>query len=199
MRILVATSNKGKLREIKRILEPMGFELLSPEHKLSVEEKGSTFLENAYLKAKAYYEEFGIPALGDDSGLVVEALRGYPGIYSSRFYSLELGGYEEPTPSESEANIRKLLRLLRGEPNRRAKFVACMLLYRGQDGVFAFGECKGEILDRKEGQGGFGYDPIFKPEGYDRSMAQLKSEEKDKISHRGKALRKLATILLKEG
>ncbi len=195
MRVLVATTNEGKLREIRRILEPLGFEVVKPEIKLDVEETGTTFLENAYIKARAYYEEFGIPSLGDDSGLVVESLGGYPGIYSSRFYSLDIGGKEEPYPSETEANIRKLLRLLRGEKNRRASFIAYIVLYTGKGGVFSVGECRGEILHAKAGDRGFGYDPIFRPEGYSLSMAQLEPEEKDKISHRGKALRNLLTML----
>ena len=195
MRVLAATTNEGKLKEIKRIMEPLGFEVVEPKRKLKVEESGTSFLENAYLKACAYYKEFGLTTIADDSGLVVNSLQGYPGIFSSRFYSLDFGGKELPEPSATEANIRKLLRLLKGIEDRGAKFVACVVLYTGDKGLFAEGECKGEILEEKRGEGGFGYDPIFKPEGFEGSMAQLSPEEKDRISHRGKALRKLSELL----
>ena len=195
VKLLVATTNEGKLKEIVRILAPLGFEVIKPPHKLEVEETGETFLENAYLKAKAYYEEFGLPSLADDSGLVIEALGGYPGVYSSRFYSLEIGGRETPEPTESEANIRKVLRLMEGKENRRAKFVAFVVLYWKGKGLLAQGECEGEILKERRGDKGFGYDPIFKPAGMDRSMAELEPEEKDKLSHRGKALRRLASLI----
>ncbi|WP_457600962.1 RdgB/HAM1 family non-canonical purine NTP pyrophosphatase [Hydrogenivirga sp.] len=197
MKILVATTNRGKLKEIRRILEPLGHDIVEPPEKIEVEETGETFLENAYLKAKAFYERFNIPSLADDSGLVVEALKGYPGVYSSRFYSLSFGGEEELTGSKDEANVRKLLRLLRGEENRRAKFVAYVVLYTGEGGFFAEGECRGRIVERPKGEGGFGYDPIFEPEGFGRTMAELSPEEKDEISHRGRALRRLAGLLEK--
>ena len=195
MKILVATSNPGKLREIERILSPLGYEVVKPPEKLDVEETGETFLENAYLKAKAHYEKFKLPTLADDSGLVVESLGGYPGVFSSSFYSLEFGCKEEPSGSADEANIRKLLRLLQGKEDRGARFVAFVVLYLGNKGIFAEGECEGEIVESPRGSGGFGYDPVFRPEGYNKTMAELSPEEKDKISHRGKALRKLAEIL----
>ncbi|WP_461828648.1 RdgB/HAM1 family non-canonical purine NTP pyrophosphatase [Aquifex sp.] len=195
MKLLVATTNEGKLREIKRILEPLGIEVIPPPEKLGVEETGSTFLENAYLKAKAYFEKFRIPTLADDSGLIVEAIAPYPGIYSSRFYEIEFGGKEEIRGSKDEANIRKLLRLLEKEGNRKAKFVAFIVLYTEGKGVFTEGEVIGEITREPRGDKGFGYDPIFKPEGYDKTMAELSPEEKDRISHRGKALRRLVELL----
>ena len=192
--VLLATSNPGKVKEINAILAPYGIRVKLPEEKVEVEEKGTTFLENAYLKAKAYWERFRLPTVADDSGLVVEALGGYPGIYSSRFYSIDFGGIEEGyTPDE--ANIRKVLRLLEGKENRRAKFVACALFYDGGEGLFAFGECKGEITLKPEGGGGFGYDPVFRPDGYEVTMAQLSAEEKNRISHRGKAFRRLARLI----
>ncbi len=195
MKLLVATTNEGKLKEIKRILEPLGIEVVPPPEKLEVEETGCTFLENAYLKAKAYFEKFRIPTLADDSGLVVEAIAPYPGIYSSRFYEIEFGGKEEPKGNKDEANIRKLLRLLENTENRNAKFVAFIVLYTEGKGVFTEGEVRGEITREPRGDRGFGYDPVFKPEGYEKTMAELPPEEKDKISHRGKALRKLVELL----
>ncbi|HIQ49003.1 MAG TPA: RdgB/HAM1 family non-canonical purine NTP pyrophosphatase [Aquifex aeolicus] len=195
MRLLVATTNKGKLREFKRILEPLGIEVITPYEKIEVRESGTSFLENAYLKAKAYYEKFKMPTVADDSGLIVEAISPYPGIYSSRFYEIDLWGKEEIKESKDEANIRKLLRVLKNEKNRRAKFVAVIVFYDKDKGFFVEGEVKGVITESPTGDKGFGYDPIFIPEGYDRTMAELSPEEKDLISHRGKALRKLYRIL----
>ncbi len=195
MKVIAATTNRGKLREIERILAPLGYKVVAPPERLEVEEKGESFLENACKKAQAYYEKFGIPAVADDSGLVVESLEGYPGIYSSRFYAVEYGGRESPEPSPDKANIRKLLRLLEGREDRKAKFVACIVFHSGDYGLFSCGECRGMIAESPRGEGGFGYDPVFIPEGYDRTMAQLSPEEKDSISHRGKALRKLARLL----
>ncbi len=191
MKVIAATSNPGKLREIVRILSPLGFEVIDPPDVLKVEETGSSFLENALIKAKAYFDRFGMPTVADDSGLEVEALRGYPGVYSSRFYSIDFGGQEEVRGSKDEANVRKLLRLLKGVDNRRARFVAWVVLYTGDSGVFGYGECRGTIAEEPRGSGGFGYDPVFVPEGYTRTMAEIPPEEKDRISHRGAALRNL--------
>ncbi|MDQ7038738.1 MAG: RdgB/HAM1 family non-canonical purine NTP pyrophosphatase [Aquificota bacterium] len=195
MKVVLATSNRGKVEEIRRILEPFRFEIIVPEEKLRVEEKGNTFLENALIKAKAYFDRFGLPALADDSGLEVEALGGYPGVFSSRFHSLDFGGIEEVRDSEDEANVRKLLRLMKGEKNRRARFVCWVVLYTGYGGVFGYGECRGTIADSPRGEKGFGYDPVFVPEGFSRTMAEIEPEEKDSISHRGKALRNLIRTL----
>ncbi len=195
MKIIVATTNEGKLAEIERILSPLGFEVCPPPRKLEVEESGDSFLENAHIKARAYHEEFGTPTLADDSGLVVSAIAPYPGVYSSRFYSLEFGGVEEVKTDKDTANIRKLLRLLEKEKDRNAKFVACVVLYRGDKGMFSFGECKGIIAHEPRGNKGFGYDPVFIPEGFDKTMAEVSPEEKDSISHRGKALRNLVDLI----
>ncbi|AAC06551.1 RdgB/HAM1 family non-canonical purine NTP pyrophosphatase [Aquifex aeolicus] len=195
MKLLVATTNEGKYREIKEILSEYGIEVLKPEEKLEVEETGCTFLENAYLKARAYYERYKIPALADDSGLIVEAISPYPGVYSSRFYDIDFGGREEVRTNKDEANIRKLLRLLENTENRKAKFVAFIVVYGGSWGIFAEGEVRGEITKEPRGDRGFGYDPVFVPEGYNKTMAELSPEEKNKISHRGRALRKLVHVL----
>jgi non-canonical purine NTP pyrophosphatase (RdgB/HAM1 family) len=129
MKILLATQNLGKYKEIKRMLEPLGVEVILPEEKLSVEEKGNSFMENAYIKAMAYFEKYRIPTLADDSGLVVPSLGGYPGVFSSRFYSIDWGGREEVQTSEDEANIRKLLRLMKDVSDRRAYFKAVLCLF----------------------------------------------------------------------
>ena len=193
--VLVASSNPKKVKEIEEILKPLGIEVLKAPEKLEVEETGTTFLENAYLKAKAYYERFKIPTIADDSGLVVEAIKPYPGIYSARFYSLEVFGKEEPIPSEDEANIRKLLRVLEKEENRKAYFVSVIVLYLGERGLFSEGVVRGTIAKTPRGDKGFGYDPVFIPEGYSQTFAEMEPQEKHKISHRGKALRNLYGLL----
>ena len=195
-KVLVASSNPKKVKEIREILSPLGIEVVIPPQKVEVEEYGTTFIGNAYLKAKAYYERFKIPTLADDSGLVVEAINPYPGVYSARFYSLERFGREEPIPSEDEANIRKLLRVLKNEKNRKAKFVSniVLILERGKI-LSSEGEVEGTIIDTPRGEKGFGYDPIFVPKGYTKTFAEMESEEKHKISHRGKALKRLVELL----
>ena len=194
-KVLVASSNPKKVREIKEILHPLGIEVVLPPRKVEVEEKGTTFLENAYLKAKAYFEEFGIPSLADDSGLVVEAISPLPGVYSARFHALEEFGKEEPIPDADSANNRKLLRVLENVKDRSAKFVSVVVLYSDEGGLFAEGEVRGRIALSPKGDKGFGYDPLFIPEGYEKTFAEMEPEEKHKISHRGRALRKLYHLL----
>ncbi len=194
-KILVATTNLGKRREILSILAGYDVEIVFPEEDLKLEEGGCSFLENAYLKAKAYYEAYKMPTLAEDSGLVVTALEGYPGVYSSRFYEMEWGGREEPKESKDKANINKVLRLMEGKQDRRAYYVAFAVLFVEDGGLWSEGRCYGTILHQPVGEGGFGYDPIFQPEGYQRSMAELSLEEKNLISHRGKALRRVIQML----
>jgi len=193
--VIVASSNPKKVEEIKEILSPLGIKVIVPPHKVEVQETGTTFLENAYLKAKAYFEEFGIPALADDSGLVVEAIAPYPGVYSARFHELERFGKEEPVPDADTANNRKLLRVLKDKKNRSAKFVSVVVLYSDEGGLFAEGEVRGRIAQAPRGDKGFGYDPLFIPEGYEKTFAEMEPQEKHKISHRGRALRKLYKLL----
>ncbi len=195
-RILIGTGNKGKFREIERILKSIGIEAIPPEEEVKVEEKGDTFLENAYIKAEAYYERFKMPVLTDDSGLVVYSLDGYPGVFSSRFWEIDYGGYEEPLPDKDTANIRKLLRLLRDKEDKRARFEAVIVLLLDRDmGIFSRGVCEGYIGECPKGNKGFGYDPVFIPSGMERTMAELDPEEKNRISHRGKALQKIVDFL----
>ena len=193
--VIVASSNPKKVEEIKEILSPLGIKVIVPPRKVEVQETGTTFLENAYLKAKAYFEEFGIPALADDSGLVVEAIAPYPGVYSARFHELELFGKEDPVPDADTANNRKLLRVLEDKKNRSAKFVSVVVLYSDEGGLFAEGEVRGRIAQAPRGDKGFGYDPLFIPEGYEKTFAEMEPQEKHKISHRGRALRKLYNLL----
>ncbi len=197
--LILATKNMGKFKEAKRMLEPYGIRVELPEEDIYVEETGRSFLENAYLKAKAYYHVYSSPILAEDAGLEVECLDGYPGIYSSRFYSIDYGGREEVSGSVDEANIRKVLRLTAKAEDRSARFISFFVLHMGDGGYWSRGECKGKILKEPAGEGGFGYDPIFSPEGFDVSLAQLRPEDKDRISHRGKALRNLISIIKNGG
>lgn len=194
-RLLLATTNRGKIREIREIFKGSEIELVEPEREIEVEEDGKSFWENAYKKAKAYYEAYGIPSLAEDSGLIIPALDGYPGIYSSRFYSLEWGGKEPLEGSKDRANINKVLRLMKDVKDRRAYFYTSVVVYMEGAGLWSEGRCDGFILYEPRGEGGFGYDPIFQPEGYTKSMAELSTEEKNLISHRGRAIRNLLKLL----
>ncbi len=186
MRLILASNNKKKLRELKAILSDMDVELLSQSEAgcdFEVEETGTTFAENAYLKAKAVVDATGTAAVADDSGLMVEALNGEPGVYSARYAP---GGHEASDKEKYEYLLSKLL----NEENRAAKFVSsiCCIFPDGSI-IRTEGECRGEILKTPSGEGGFGYDPVFMPRGYNDSMAVLGTEVKNRISHRANALR----------
>ncbi len=189
MEICAATGNPGKLKELRRILEAQGHTVKSQKElgiTLEPEETGSTFEENALIKAKAICEASGLPTVADDSGLEVDALNGEPGVYTARYCGRH---------GDDEANNDKLLANLEGLPKaeRKAKFVSAVCLYL-PDGrsLTTRGECPGWIGFERRGTNGFGYDPIFNVEQYDdRSYAQLTTQEKDAISHRGKALAQL--------
>jgi XTP/dITP diphosphohydrolase len=200
-KILVATTNKGKLKEFRQLLSPLGIQVLSLEdmkQKIDVEEDRETFLENALKKAKTYGDFYKIPVIAEDAGLEVEALDGYPGVYSARFYGIDFGGKEPVKEDKDKANIDKLLRLLKGKKNRKARFVSVVVFYKPEDfGIWTEGYCYGEITEQPRGNRGFGYDPVFIPEGYSKTMAELQPEEKNKISHRGKAVKKLLKKLEK--
>ncbi|MBC8569260.1 XTP/dITP diphosphatase [Zongyangia hominis] len=182
MKVVIATGNPGKLKEFKRILSPYGVEVLSQSQagvQLDVEETGTTFEENALLKAQAVFAATGLPAIADDSGLVVDALDGAPGVYTARYAG------EHATDDE---NIQKLLANMQGVGERSARFVSAICYVWGEEkSLTTRGECEGSIGFTKRGDGGFGYDPIFMVG--EKSFAQLSAEEKDAISHRGKALR----------
>ena len=186
MKLIMASNNQKKLREMQRILVDMGVEVVPQREAgcdFEVEETGKTFAENAFLKAEAVVRATGLPAVADDSGLMVDALDGAPGIYSARF----TGSHED----SDEARVQFLLQKLEGVADRSAKFVSsiCCVFPNG-DTLRTEGECPGEIIFAPRGQNGFGYDPVFRPRGFDRTMAELAPEEKDKISHRGAAMRK---------
>ncbi len=185
MRFVLASDNANKLREYRELLSGSGVELLSKSEAgcaLDVDETGATFAENARLKALAVCAGTGLAAIADDSGLCVDALDGAPGLYSARYTGDHAAGDAE--------RCALLLRNMQGVKDRSARFVCaiCCALPGGGE-VTAEGECAGEILEAARGENGFGYDPVFRPAGGTRSMAELSAAEKNRISHRGKALR----------
>ena len=189
-KFMLATTNAGKLRELRELLAPLGLELCSPTElglSLDVEETGATFEDNARLKAHAYCKAAGMPAIADDSGLCVDAIGGAPGVYSARF------GGEHLNPHEHNVY---LLGRLDGIENRTAQF-RCAIVCAFPDGreITAAGECRGEIALRSVGEFGFGYDPIFYLQQLGKMLAELTSEEKHAISHRGAALREFIARL----
>lgn len=193
MTFIIATNNAKKLLELSRILNPLGIRALSAKEAGvslgEVEETGETFEENARLKARAALDKTGMPALADDSGLMVDALNGEPGVYSARY-----GGEGATDAQKNEKLLKNMENVPKGK--RTARFVSaiCCLFPDGRE-IMVRGECEGSIAYAPRGEGGFGYDPVFLVG--ERSYAQLTPEEKDAISHRGRALRKLSEELKK--
>lgn len=196
MKFVLATHNPGKLREMSDILSHLGVEVVSPAEvgiTVEVEETGTTFAENAMLKAKAICDASGLPAIADDSGLCVDALNGGPGVYSARYGGEGL---------DDRGRYMLLLNSMRGQTTRAAHF-ACAIACAFPDGktLTAEGRCDGAIAFAPMGEGGFGYDPVFLVPEKGKTFGQLTAEEKSAISHRGKALRdfsgKLETYLKK--
>lgn len=190
-RVVVATRNPHKIREILRICAdwPVEWITYSGDPWPEVEESGATYLENALLKARAVARWTGQAALADDSGIEVDALGGGPGPRSAR--------YAGDQASDQE-NLRALIRAVAGIPpgGRTARYRAVAALVRPDVQEWhAEGVCEGMLRSKPAGSGGFGYDPIFEPAGWDRTMAELSPEEKDRISHRGRALRELASLV----
>lgn len=183
MRVILASNNQHKLEEIYDILKDFDYELVSMRDAgldMDIEENGTTFEENSMIKAKAVVNELNCIAIADDSGLMVDALDGAPGIYSARYAG---------EPSDSEKNNQKLLKALENETNRKAKFVSVItMLFPNGDSIVARGEAHGDIGHAYLGDNGFGYDPLFIDENSKKSFAQLTSDEKNSISHRAKAL-----------
>jgi XTP/dITP diphosphohydrolase len=190
MKLVFATNNLNKLAEVQEML-PNSIELLSLKDINcfdEIEETALTLQGNAKLKANYITQKFGYNCFADDTGLEVESLDGKPGVYSARFAG---------EPSNSEKNMQKILSELENKTNRKAQFRTAICLNIDENQYLFEGTCKGEILTRKQGEKGFGYDPIFKPEGYSISFAEMSSEEKNKISHRGIAIQKLVQFLKK--
>lgn len=191
MKLILASNNKNKLREFCSLTQDMDIALVAQRDAgcdFEVDETGTTFEENAYLKAAAVTAATGCAAVADDSGLVVDALGGEPGVYSARY-----GAGVAKTDGE---RCEYLLSKLGAEEKRSARFV-CSICCTLPDGAVlrARGECEGEILFAPRGENGFGYDPVFRPLGQTKSMAELTPEEKNAISHRGKALREFINVL----
>lgn len=190
-RLLLATRNEGKVRELRALLAREGIPvetLASQPDAGEVDESGETFEENARLKAAHAARHSGLWSLGEDSGLEVDALNGAPGVRSARY-----GGVH----GDDLANNSRLIRDLKGERNRAARYV-CQVALANPDGEIvatARGVCEGQIVDEPRGQGGFGYDPYFVPAGKSRTMAELPPQAKNAISHRGQAMRAFLGLL----
>ena len=184
MKILAATGNKGKIREFSQILAPLGFETVSPKDigiDLDPEETGTTFAENALIKAQAFMQAANMPVIADDSGLMVDFLDGAPGIYSAR--------YAEGSDAD---RCDKLIKNMENAENRTARFVSAVaMVFPDGKIVEAEGFCEGEITRSPAGENGFGYDPVFYIASMGKTVAQMSADEKNAISHRGKALRLL--------
>ena len=191
-RIVMASGNAGKLREFVRILDGLDVEVVAQSEYgvVDAEETGTTFVENALIKARHAAADTGLPAIADDSGLSVDALGGAPGVYSAR--------YSGPDATD-ESNVDKLLDALRDVPDeeRGAAFqcVACFVMPGEDDALIAEAEWRGSILHERRGDGGFGYDPIFLDPESGVASAELTAEQKNARSHRGKALRQLQELL----
>ncbi|MCO6501329.1 MAG: non-canonical purine NTP diphosphatase [Vicingus serpentipes] len=188
MKLVFATNNKNKIKEIKHLIGD-SIELLSLEEincNEDIPETSDTIPGNALQKARYVYEKYGYNCFADDTGLEIEALNGAPGIYSARYAGEQ---------RLAENNMNKVLSELNGIENREAQFKTVIaLIVDGQEHLFE-GIVQGEITPKKSGSAGFGYDPIFQPEGYDITFSEMSLEEKNKISHRGKAVKKLIDYL----
>lgn len=193
MRIVLASGNPGKLRELSALLAPLGLDLV-PQSALGIEsppETGTTFIENALLKARHAARLADLPALADDSGIEVDALGGRPGVYSARFAGEGASDHD---------NLRKLLAELHDVPPefRQARYHCVIVFVRScpdSNPVIAQGTWEGEIITAPRGTGGFGYDPIFVPAGLHITSAEMRPEDKNAVSHRGQALRGIVDAL----
>ncbi|MEQ8524849.1 RdgB/HAM1 family non-canonical purine NTP pyrophosphatase [Gracilimonas sp.] len=188
-KLVIASQNPHKIDEMQQILRPLGIQVLStkdfPELEEVVEDQ-STLQGNALKKARYVAKKTRLPALSDDTGLEVDALNGKPGVYSAR-YAGEHASYQN--------NVDKLLKELEGISNRKAQFRTVVALINGEEENAFEGICPGHITTEEKGEKGFGYDPIFQPEGFDQTFAELDSSIKNDISHRGKAVQKFVDFL----
>lgn len=181
MKVLAATNNDHKVREFRQILTPLGYEPVTPKElgiNIDPEENGETFEENAVIKAEAFAKEAGIPVIADDSGLETDFLNGGPGVYSARY-----------APGSDADRVNKLLDVMKDTENRAARFVSAIaMIFPDGRKICVRGECHGVIARQPAGENGFGYDPVFFVEDYGKTFAQLTADEKNSISHRGRAL-----------
>lgn len=190
MELIVASNNKNKIKEIKEIFKDLDYDILSLKDinfNQDIEESGTTFEENSLIKAQTIYKLYHKAVIADDSGLMVRALNGEPGVYSHRYAGLE---------ENDEANNLKLINNLKGISDRACKYV-CVITYINSQGevIQARGEVLGSIIDTRRGDNGFGYDPYFYIASLDKTMAELSLNEKNEISHRSKALNKLKELI----
>lgn len=191
MRLILASRNRHKLDELRSFLQDLSVDVVSVDDVapgLPLVEDGTTFVENALKKARAVHQHTKLPALADDSGLEVFYLNGRPGVISARYAGEGAG---------DAANNEKLLRALRGVPprRRRAQFRAVLALVGPGYEEIAIGTCPGAVTESPRGTNGFGYDPVFRPDGFSRTYAELSQEEKNRISHRSRAFKALHEIL----
>ncbi|MDY0079374.1 MAG: RdgB/HAM1 family non-canonical purine NTP pyrophosphatase [Ignavibacteriaceae bacterium] len=190
MKLLFATQNRGKLREVKEILNSSSIEVLSLiglEDIPEVIEDGDTFEANARKKAVQFYEYFRVPVIADDSGLETEQLLGMPGVISAR--------YSGENATDEKNNEKLLSELSKYPAPHKARFVCSAVYYDGKKFLSAYGHINGQITFESKGTNGFGYDPIFIPDGYNNTMAELPPEKKNSISHRSQAFTKLKSLL----
>ena len=195
--LIMATNNEHKLKEVRQILDYKDILIKGLEEVGcydDIPETADTLEGNALLKARYMYSHYGVDCFADDTGLEVEALNGQPGVFTARFG--QMNGYGNS--HDADANMQCLLDKLQGKENRKARFrTVIALVCEGKEYIFE-GIVEGEILTEKSGQEGFGYDPIFSPEGKGISFAEMSAEEKNQISHRGRAVEKLIEWLKKE-
>lgn len=194
--ILIATRNKGKVEEFKALFNKFAIDVQSlhdlEENLPDVEETGETFKENARLKAEEISRILNRPVIADDSGLVIDPLDGRPGVHSARY------AHENATDEENNEKVLNELKQVNDE-NRTARFVAVLALsIPNETTIFTEGVCEGKIATSPKGTNGFGYDPIFIPNGYNKTLAQLSNNEKNKISHRYHALQALEDVIIKK-
>jgi len=189
MKIILATHNLNKMEEMKDVLEDLKIDLVTLTEFPTIgdiPETGATLEENALIKAQTVNQITGIPAIGDDTGLEVDALNGAPGVYSAR-YAGDNVSYVD--------NVKKLLSEMSGKENRRAQFRTVIAFVDGHREILAEGDISGNISNEPKGENGFGYDPVFYIPKLKRTFAELSAYEKNKISHRGKALQNLIELL----
>jgi len=192
LKVVLASSNKGKIKEFNFLFKNSGFEVipLSKFSKIKIPETGNSYEENAYLKAKKSFEISGLPVLADDSGLEVKSLNNEPGIFSARYAGNDV---------TDKKNNEKLLSKLKNKSNRDAKFVSVLIFYdpKKKIEIYTYGELKGSIGKKEKGAQGFGYDPLFKIKNTNITMAQISFEKRMKVSHRAESTNKMLAELKK--
>lgn len=193
MKIIFASQNKGKIKEVKAIFNNSHFEIVSLfdlGNNIEIEETGDTFRDNALLKAQTVYELYKEPVVSDDSGLMIEQLDGRPGVISAR--------YAGEGCTFADNNLKVISELSEFPEPHKAKFISTAIFYDGNNIIESVGELHGIIIKEQRGTGGFGYDPIFIPDGHDKTISELDFELKNKISHRAKSFEKLKELLIKK-